>query len=124
MNSRLIQKTVCLLCSIVIISTLSLSQEISKEDKKAKRQAMRQEKIDKGKLMITPLAGPAYTPELEFTLAGGIMLSFKTNPKDMPDNYWGVGYEKGYTTKKGKSTTTDEHQDRYWDRKGKPGILP
>jgi hypothetical protein len=32
--------------------------------------------------MIMPLAGPAYTPELEFTFAGGIMISFKTNPKD------------------------------------------
>ncbi|MCD4683292.1 MAG: BamA/TamA family outer membrane protein [Bacteroidales bacterium] len=150
MKCRLIQKTICLLCSIVIISTISFSQEISKEEKKAKRNARRQEKIDKGKLMITPLAGPAYTPELKFTLALGIMLTFKTNPKDtliqrssspimagitttgayfigtklstfwlkdkiriyadinyknMPDNYWGVGYEKGYTTKKGKSTT-------------------
>ena len=32
--------------------------------------------------MITPLAGPAYTPEMKFTIAGGVMVSFKTNPKD------------------------------------------
>ena len=32
--------------------------------------------------MITPLAGPAYTPELGFTIAGGIMTSFKTNRSD------------------------------------------
>jgi len=27
------------------------------------------------------------------------------NFKDMPDNYWGVGYEEGYTTPKSKTTT-------------------
>jgi hypothetical protein len=129
---------------------LGVSQEITKEEKKAKRKAKKQEKIDQGKLMILPLAGPAYTPELEFTLAGGIMISFKTKPSDsliqrssaplmlgvsstgayfvgtkftsfwkqdklriyadlnfknMPDNYWGVGYVEGYTTEKGDSTT-------------------
>jgi hypothetical protein len=129
---------------------LGVSQELTKEEKKAKRKTKKQEKIDKGKLMILPLAGPAYTPELEFTLAGGIMISFKTKPSDsliqrssaplmlgvsstgayfvgtkftsfwkqdklriyadlnfknMPDNYWGVGYVEGYTTEKGDSTT-------------------
>ena len=118
--------------------------------KKEVRKAKRQDKVDKGKMLITPLAGPAYTPEMGFTLAGGIMISFKTNPgdsliqrssgpimlgisttgayffgtklttfwlqdklriyadinfKDMPDNYWGVGYDKGYNTEKGDSTT-------------------
>lgn len=32
--------------------------------------------------MIMPLAGPAYTPEMKFTIAGGVMTSFKTNKKD------------------------------------------
>lgn len=126
------------------------AQDPSKEEKKANKKAKRQEKIDSGKLMITPLAGPAYTPELEFTLAGGVMLSFKTNPKDsliqrssspvmvgisstgaffigtkftsfwkqdklriyadinykdMPDNYYGVGYDSGLNTPKGDATT-------------------
>lgn len=58
------------------------SQKPNKEEKKELRKARKQEKIDKGKMMIMPLAGPAYTPELEFTLAGGIMISFKTNPRD------------------------------------------
>jgi hypothetical protein len=58
------------------------SQEISKEDKKAKRKAKKQEKIDQGKFMVLPLAGPAYTPELGLTLAAGIMTSFKTNKRD------------------------------------------
>ncbi len=60
----------------------SWSQSTSKQEKKELRKAKRQDKIDKGKLMITPLAGPAYTPEMKFTIAGGVMVSFKTNPKD------------------------------------------
>ena len=62
--------------------TDGISQDLTKEEKKAARKARKQERIDQGKLMITPLAGPAYTPELEFTIAGGVMLSFKTNTKD------------------------------------------
>ncbi len=128
----------------------SAAQNPSKEEKKEYRKAKKQEKIDKGKLMVMPFAGPAYTPELKFTIAGGILISFKTNPRDsliqrssapftigvsstgayfigtkitsfwmqdklriyadlnyknMPDNYWGVGYEAGYSTPKGDSTT-------------------
>jgi outer membrane protein assembly factor BamA len=97
------------------------AQELSKDEKKAKRKAKKQEKIDKGKLMILPLAGPAYTPELQFTLAAGAyffgtkLTSFwkqdklriyaDLNFKNMPDNYWGVGYNEGYNTEKGDSTT-------------------
>ncbi len=33
------------------------------------------------------------------------------NFKDMPDNYWGVGYEEGYTTQKRNTTTA---YDRTW----------
>lgn len=114
------------------------------------RQAKKQEKIDLGKPLFTPLAGPAYTPELGFTLAGGFMLSYKTNPldsliqrssspimfgasstgaifistivssywlkdklriyadiwyKNMPDHYWGAGYDNGYAKPKSDSTT-------------------
>ncbi len=138
----------CILC--LALPCESIAQKPTKAEKKAKRKAKKQEKINKGKLMIMPLAGPAYTPELEFTLAGGVMVSFKTNPKDsliqrssapimlgvsstsayffgtkltsfwkedkiriyadlnfkdMPDNYWGVGYDKDYHTEKTDSTT-------------------
>jgi hypothetical protein len=78
-------KTLLILLGLMLTGltygTLS-AQEISKEEKKAVRKARKQEKIDSGKLMITPLAGPAYTPELGFTIAGGIMTSFKTNKSD------------------------------------------
>ncbi|MCD4730200.1 MAG: outer membrane protein assembly factor [Bacteroidales bacterium] len=126
-------------------------QELTKEEKKENRKAKKQDKIAQGKMMITPLAGPAYTPELSLSISAGIMISFKTNRKDsliqrssgpimlgasitgayffgtklttfwlkdkmriyadinfkdMPDNYWGVGYEAGFNTEKGDSTTS------------------
>lgn len=156
MNCWLTLRSVFIFSFFLIIFNLSYAQDKNKEERKSIRKAKRQEKIDKGKLMITPLAGPAYTPELGLTLAGGVMISFKTNPqdtliqrssspimagitttgayfigtklstfwfkdklriyadinfKDMPDNYWGVGYEEGYTTKKGETTTA---YDRTW----------
>lgn len=118
--------------------------------KKEIRQKKKQLKVEQGKPLVTPLAGPAYTPELGFTIAGTVMLSYKTNPrdsliqrssspitfgvtstgatflssivssywfqdklriyadlwyKDMPDHYWGAGYENGYSKPKSDSTT-------------------
>ena len=70
------------LIMLILFSGSLAAQELTKEEKKAKRKAKKQEKIESGKLMVTPLAGPAYTPELGFTIAGGIMTSFKTNKKD------------------------------------------
>lgn len=138
------------LMMLLLFSTKIIAQELTKEEKKAKRKARKQEKIDSGRLMITPLAGPAYTPELGFTIAGGIMTSFKTNRSDsliqrssvpvmlgvsatgayflqskwttfwledkiriysdlnfknMPDNYWGVGYEDARNAYKSDTTT-------------------
>ncbi len=114
------------------------------------------EKAKKGEFMITPMAGPGYTPELGFSLAGGALMSFKTNKSDsllqrssipmtvgisstgavfvsskattfwlqdrlrvnadiwfkhMPDNYFGVGYDKNSTIPKSDSTT---QYDRLW----------
>jgi outer membrane protein assembly factor BamA len=140
----------CTLLILIFFSESITAQELTREEKKEKRKAKKQEKIDSGKLMVTPLAGPAYTPELGFTIAGGIMTSFKTNRSDsliqrssvpimlgvsstgayfvqtkwttfwlqdklriysdlnfknMPDNYWGVGYDKGRYTPKSDTTT-------------------
>jgi len=105
---------------------------------------------DSGKFKITPLLAPAYNPEMQYLIAGGVLLSWKVgaNPlrvqrstmsstislsstgavnvsvslssfwnedrlrinadlsfKDMPDNYWGVGYQAGLSPTKGDSTT-------------------
>lgn len=126
--------------------------------KKENRKIKKQLKVEQGKPLLTPLAGPAYTPELGFTLAGGFMLSYKTNPKDsliqrssspimfgasstgalffstivssywfedklriyadiwfkdMPDHYWGVGYENALNRVK-SDTTTAYHRKWYW----------
>ncbi len=35
-----------------------------------------------GAFMITPLAGPGYTPELGFTIAGGVLMSLRTDRSD------------------------------------------
>jgi outer membrane protein assembly factor BamA len=138
------------LCLFYCCTFSLVAQELSKDEKKAARKARKQEKINSGKLMITPLAGPAYTPELGFTIAGGIMTSFKTNVNDsliqrssapimlgvsstgayfvqtkwttfwlqdkmriyadinfknMPDNYWGVGYDAARNAYKSDTTT-------------------
>ena len=61
---------------------INFAQGFFSEEKKQKRKEKKQTKVDEGRVMIIPLAGPAYTPELQFTLAGGVMMSFKTNRKD------------------------------------------
>ncbi len=110
---------------------------------------------DSGGFKITPLLAPAYNPEMQFLIAGGVLLSWKAgvNPvrlqrstlsstisisstgavnisnsltafwlqdrlritadlafKNMPDNYWGVGYRDGLEPEKGDSTTAYQRQ--------------
>ncbi len=110
---------------------------------------------DSGKFKITPLLAPAYNPEMQYLIAGGVLMSWKVGPnplrvqrstlsttlslsstgavnvsmslssfwnedrlrinadfslKDMPDNYWGVGYEAGLSPTKGDSTTAYHRQ--------------
>ncbi len=102
---------------------------------------------------LTPVIAPAYTPELEFFVSAGGMLSFKSDAKsprstvpasigysttgaivysgfltgyfladqlridmstwykDMPDHYFGVGYDNGRYTPLGPETTA---YHRYW----------
>ena len=129
--------------------TLSQKQQ-QKIDKKAERTAKKAQKLEEGKLLLSPLILPGYTPELQFAIGGGGLLSWKNNKsdknlprsnmavglsfsstgaivlnfrpitywasdnfrlngdiwyKDMPDHYWGIGYQKGYETPKTDSTT-------------------
>ncbi|MFY0628181.1 MAG: BamA/TamA family outer membrane protein [Reichenbachiella sp.] len=146
-----------LIVGLVFISIgNSFAQKIFSEEWKKKKKETKERKIKEGRWMIMPLAGPAYTPELQFTVAGGVMTSFRTdkkdttlqrssmpvmlgvsstgalffgtkvtsfwksdklriygdfNFKDMPDNYWGVGYDAGRYTEKSDSTTA---YDRLW----------
>jgi hypothetical protein len=141
---------------ILCFPAILLAQEDSLSRKEIRMQK-KQLKVEQGKLLITPLAGPAYTPEMGFTLAASIMLSYKTNPrdsliqrssspvsfgasstgaiffssiistfwfqdklriygdiwyKDMPDHYWGAGYENAVSIP--KSDTTTAYNRRWW----------
>src|SRR4030095_8085580 len=150
-NSGIVVFTGVLIFVLIFIFADSVSaQKLSKEERKARRDSIRNDKIAKGKLMVTPLAGPGYTPELGGLLAATTMISFKTNGKDsliqrssvptaigitttgayffssiltsywlqdklrinadlwfknMPDNYWGVGYDAARFTPEGDSST-------------------
>ena len=108
-------------------------------------------------LKIMPYVAPSYTPETEWLISGGGLITFKTQNKDrllnlssipfsvgyssngsfavramhviywkgdnirsfgefqwrdMPDNYWGVGYNKGNEVLKSDSTTA--YSRRHW----------
>lgn len=107
-------------------------------------------------ILLSPIVGPMYTPEMDFGIALGGLATFstkKTDPslprstvsafiiystnssftvssfgntfwngdrmrfdfaqwyKDMPDNYWGVGYDNATEVPKGSETTS---YDRVW----------
>jgi len=134
----------------LFITFICLAQNDTISSKKELRQLKKEERIKAGKMLITPLAGPGYTPELQLTLgAGGIIswrnsktnldlprssmpfmmaisttgaMTFNLRPttywnndklringdfwyKAMPDHYWGIGYQKAYSTVKSDSTT-------------------
>jgi len=115
------------------------------------------QRVDSGGFRITPLIAPAYNPEMQFLIAGGVLVSWKAGPnklrvqrstlvstisysttgaanvannltaffnedrlqlsanvsfKNMPDNYWGVGYEEGLSPEHGDSTT--QYLRQWW----------
>jgi len=122
----------------------------SKFLKKLAELSLRQKiKMELGKAVFTPFIAPSYSPEMEWLLSAGGLITFKTDPtdknlmrssiplsigystngsitagvrgfiygkkdkyhvsgefsfKDMPDHYWGVGYEKGRYTPRPDST--------------------
>ena len=157
-----IRKTLILLLFVsnysfsqVIIDKEELTKREQRKLKMAQKKLKRAQKIKEGKILFTPILIPAYSPELGGILAGGGLLTFKTNPKDslikrsslpftvsytttraivvtgifnsywvkdkirininfdykdMPDNYWGVGYESAYYNHKSDSTTSYNRQ--------------
>nr|WP_321453286.1 BamA/TamA family outer membrane protein [uncultured Carboxylicivirga sp.] len=119
--------------------------------------SLRFAKIENKNFRIMPYVAPSYTPETEFLLTAGGLITFKTQKwnkllnrssipfsfgysstgaitiniqnviyftddklrtigefiyKDMPDNYWGVGYDNGVDIE--KSATTTGYQRLYW----------
>ena len=119
--------------------------------------SLRFAKIENKNFRIMPYLAPSYTPETEFLLSCGGLITFKTQRlnnllnrssipfsfgystngaitiniqnviyladdklrtlgefiyRDMPDNYWGVGYEKGLNVPQSNQTTG--YQRMYW----------
>lgn len=68
----------------MLLSPVVFSQENNTDSlsKKELRNLRREEKIKRGALVVTPLGGPAYTPEMQFSLAAGILTSFRTSRSD------------------------------------------
>ena len=136
-------------------NTIVSEKEQAKIEKKAARKAKKAEKIAQGKFIITPIGIPGYSPELGGFIAGGGLMTFKTNPKDsliqrssfpvtiaysttnaiiitgllnsfwyhdkiriigdfwyknMTDNYWGIGFDKGAAVPKTDSITAYHRQ--------------
>lgn len=119
--------------------------------------SLRFAKIENKNFRIMPYVAPSFTPETQFLLTAGGLITFKTQSwnsllnrssipfsfgysstgaitvniqnviyladdkirsigefiyRDMPDNYWGVGYENGVEVEKSKETTG--YQRMYW----------
>ncbi len=71
--------------AIAVASVLQAQTSQTPSDtltKRELRKLKRAEKVREGKFLITPLVGPAYTPELGFTIAGGILTSWRTDKTD------------------------------------------
>jgi len=66
----------------LLVCSISYCQDTIPNYKKARRDSIRTDKIEKGKLMFTPFAGFGATPELGFSLAAGGIFSFKTDRRD------------------------------------------
>ncbi|WNJ16740.1 BamA/TamA family outer membrane protein [Pontibacter sp. G13] len=131
-------------------STQMTPKQEERFQRKEARRAKRQAKIDEGKWLITPLAGPGYTPELGLILSLDVLFTFRTQPsnpllkrssipitlgfsttgailanirpvtfwasnrlringkfwfKDLPDHYWGIGYQQGISVPEEDSLT-------------------
>lgn len=63
---------------IIVISAFALltlsAQDKDTTTKREIRKAKKARKMKQGKLLFTPLARPAYTPEMYFIVAGGLIL--------------------------------------------------
>jgi len=147
-----VQKIYVLIIGFVIINASFLLAQETDHFKKEKKN----ERFDAGVPIFSPFIIPAYTPEMEFMVSAGGLLSFKTkrnNPylyhstlpvtigvntkggffvsgllsshwydnkirfyldaryRNLDDNYWGIGTEKGFDVEKGEQTTEYHNQE-------------
>ncbi len=52
------------------------------EQAKPTRKQKKEQRIKDGKMVISPYIAPAYSPELEFAISGGALVTFSTKPSD------------------------------------------
>ncbi len=71
-----------ILILFLLIGSFSLAQDKGIKKWFKERQALKAQKIEAGEPFLSPLLGPGYTPENGFLIAGGMLYTFKTNPKD------------------------------------------
>lgn len=57
-------------------------KQMERKKRSEERALRKQERIDQGRLLVSPYVGPGYTPELGGLIAMGGLFSFKTNPSD------------------------------------------
>ena len=57
---------------LLLFSVSGNAQKFLSKEWFAEKKVIRARKVEEGRLLLTPLAGPAYSPELKFALAGGV----------------------------------------------------
>lgn len=66
----------------MMVTSFTFSQDGGIKKWIEKRKETKSERIAAGNSYLTPLVGPGYTPETGLLIAGGVLFTFKTNPKD------------------------------------------
>ncbi len=94
-------KKYILLPVIAFLPLLAVAQDTAMVAKKSLIQRFEDYQARKartGELMITPLLGPAYTPEMGFVIAGGVLLSMRTDKSDTALQRTSIPINIGYGT--------------------------
>ena len=151
------------MCAVLYGLAASSFGQVGGEEEKnfwERWEAYKEHRIAEGRTIFTPILAPAYSPELGFLIAGGGLLTGKTNRKDtllrrssmpftigysstgaiiaqlkitsywfsdkvrmdmtlkyrdMPDHYFGVGYDAAANTPKGDQSTSYTRQFYQFD---------
>src|SRR5688572_555057 len=143
MNMKTLSYPLILILLIVAVAKTYAQEGENVAAKKLTKKEKKALKIKNGEFLISPFIGPGYSPELKFSLAGGVLISFRSTKSDttllrssapvsvtvsstgafifnsnltsywlhdklritgalqirnMPDHYYGVGYESALDT--------------------------
>ena len=76
------QRLIISILSMFLAASYVFSQQDSTLTKKELRAAKKAQKIADGKMIISPIVGPGFTPELQFVIGGGGIISWTNNKTD------------------------------------------